>query len=258
MEPETVQYMVRLEGTRASWPENMTDDEERIMSEHFEYLKDLVRRNKVMIAGPVFEPVFGLIILNVTSAEEANQIMDIEPSVLQGVHTYTISPMRLSLMAHNVPEERYVGDPSGKTLQKEITVDATVAEVWEKWTTESGLQSFFAPNVNMQLDVGGPFEILFSMESPPGMRGSEGCKVLSYLPQQMLSFEWNAPPSFGQLRYTYTRVVIFFDKVEPGRVQLRLTHLGWGKGAEWDKLYNYFDSAWDSVLDSFAESVSGN
>ena len=82
----------------------MTAEEERIMSEHFNYLKDLVGRGKVLMAGPVFGPVFGLVILRTASEEEAIRLMKNEPSVARGVHTYTISEMRVSLMAKGMNE----------------------------------------------------------------------------------------------------------------------------------------------------------
>jgi uncharacterized protein YciI len=91
-------YFVKLLGTRPGWPTNMTPNEERIMGEHFEYLRDLVARGKVLLAGPCFDPVFGLVILRTDSEDEARAIMADEPSVKQGVHTYEIQPMRVSLL----------------------------------------------------------------------------------------------------------------------------------------------------------------
>ena len=94
-----LQYLVRLLGTRAGWPENMTSEEERIMGEHFEYLRDLTEKGIVLMAGPVFDFKFGLIVLEVKSESELEKIMQAEPSVVQGVHTYDKSIMRVSLMA---------------------------------------------------------------------------------------------------------------------------------------------------------------
>ena len=48
MTSTTEHFFVRLIGTREDWPNNMTPDEERIMSEHFHYLKDLVKQKKVL------------------------------------------------------------------------------------------------------------------------------------------------------------------------------------------------------------------
>ena len=44
-------YFVQLFGTREGWPEDVTPDEMKIMNDHFDYLKRLVARKKVYMAG---------------------------------------------------------------------------------------------------------------------------------------------------------------------------------------------------------------
>lgn len=97
---ERSHFMARLLGTREGWPENMTGDEQRIMGEHFVYLKELVGAGKVLLAGPVFDPeaAFGLIVLEVESEAEARAIVEADPSVKAGLHRFTLAPMRASLL----------------------------------------------------------------------------------------------------------------------------------------------------------------
>ncbi|UCG60389.1 MAG: hypothetical protein JSV52_08620 [Candidatus Zixiibacteriota bacterium] len=99
-------FFVQLLGTRDNWPNDMTPDEEKIMTDHFYYLKDLVEQKKVLVAGPVFEPVFGLIIVRAESKAEARAIVEKDPSVVHGLHTFKISPMRVSLLAERGSEEK--------------------------------------------------------------------------------------------------------------------------------------------------------
>ncbi|PWB72022.1 hypothetical protein C3F09_07155 [candidate division GN15 bacterium] len=83
----------------------MTAREEKIMGEHFHYLKKLTDERKVLMAGPCFsKPPFGLIVLHVTSEAEAREIMSKEPSVVNGVHTYDMALLVVSLMAVNPPK----------------------------------------------------------------------------------------------------------------------------------------------------------
>lgn len=247
MSHESQQFLVELLGTRDGWPENMTADERRVMGEHFAYLKGLTRRGSVLVAGPV-DGRYGLIVLEAGSEEEARRIMENEPSVAQGVHTYRMYPMTASLMASKMPRFRYVEGPTDKALIKTVSVSASLADVWRSWTTTEGVESFIAPKANVELRVGGPYEWYFAVESPPGEQGSEDCRVLSYIPMRMLSFEWNAPPSFGELRHIKTYVVLEFDESQPGTVEVTLTHRGWGDSEEWQKVYDYFDSAWGYVM----------
>ncbi|MCP4632012.1 MAG: hypothetical protein GY855_03725 [candidate division Zixibacteria bacterium] len=243
-------YFVRLLGKRADWPDNMTEEEEKIMQEHFLYLQDLVKRKRIVAAGPVMGEVFGLVLLQVASEDEAKKIMENEPSVKGGIHTFKIQPMVLSLLTDFISPDRYVIDPTNRILTREVTVPASVEDVWEAWTTTEGVKTFFSTSANVQLRVGGRYEVYFLLDKEYGFRGSEDCKVLSFLPKQMLSFEWNAPPDFEKLRNKKTQVILQFEKSNDKEVKVTLTQHGWGTGNDWDKLYNYFDNAWSYVLDN--------
>lgn len=244
-------YLVELIGTRPTWPDDMTPDEEKIMAEHFEYLKKLTHDRKVIAAGPVFDFKFGLVILQVESEHEAHEIMDKEPSVVIGLHTYKMSKMRVSLLCDYTPPFRFVAEPTDRAITKEVVVSASLDDVWNAWTTTDGVKSFFSPDAKVELKIGGPYEIYFDSSAPYGLRGSEFCRVLSYLPKKMLSFEWNAPPSFAELRDTHTIVVLQFESLPENQVKVTLTHHGWGKKESWQKVYEYFDKAWAYVLSNF-------
>ena len=137
---------------------------------------------------------------------------------------------------------------SYKSIEKEIIIDASLEDVWHAWTTENGVVTFFAPKANLEFKIGGKYEMLFDLNKPFGKQGSEGSKILSYLPNKMLSFDWNAPPEFGPLRDERTIVVLLFDKEGDTETKVHLSHIGWGEGDEWDKLYQYFLKAWNVVL----------
>jgi uncharacterized protein YndB with AHSA1/START domain/uncharacterized protein YciI len=246
--PAVEHFFVQLIGIRPGWPENMTADEQRIMKEHYHYLKNLVAEKIVLMAGPVFDPVFGLIILRVRDKSAAMLLMENEPSVRQGVHTYKISPMTVSLMADYRSPERYPEETSDKIIRKEIIVPATLEHVWETWTTTDGVKTFFSSAAKVELRPGGPFEIYFLLDKPYGSRGSEDCQILSFLPMQMLSFEWSAPPEFGELRRKRTQVILQFTSPDQNQVRVSLSHVGWGISEEWNRLYDYFDNAWSYVL----------
>ena len=134
-----------------------------------------------------------------------------------------------------------------KIIQGEIVVPANIEDVWKVWTTEAGTKTFFAPVCKIDLQPGGAYEMYFSPESPPGVRGGEGCRILAIQPMSMLSFTWNAPPSLPQVRGQFTHVILrFIEEAEGTRVIL--TQDGWGSGGEWDKAFDYFKTAWFKVV----------
>lgn len=251
MTAKPVHFLAQLHGTREGWPQNMTVEEERVMDEHFTYLQALMWAGKVLLAGPCFDPVHGLVILEVTEEAEARQIMDAEPSVAGGVHTYTLHPFRASLLIRRDILPRKETD---RQIRKEAIVDAPRDAVWEAWTTTEGVTSFAPPAADIELRVGGKYEWYFGPpDSPVGTRGSEGCRVLSYLPMEMLSFSWNAPPIMPEARQARTRVVVQFADAGPGQTRVTLTHLGWGEVPMWNEVYDYFDAAWERVLEALTE-----
>lgn len=144
-----------------------------------------------------------------------------------------------------------------KQILKLLILEAPLDHLWWKWTTHEGLKSFFGCDNLFELRPSGPFEIYFSTDAPLGLRGSEGCKVLSYLPKQMLTFSWNAPPTLKEARESgyYTWVVVQFKPISATQTELTITHLGWPEGQIWEEVYQYFDRAWGVVLQWLADSI---
>lgn len=140
----------------------------------------------------------------------------------------------------------------GRVVRKEVKVNAPIEKVWNAWTTNEGAMKFFAPKAIIELTPGGRYELYFDLEASKGSRGGEGCRVLSFLPMVMLSFEWNAPPEFPNVRkeqkQKHTWVVVQFYPIARDQTKVRLTHLGWKEGEEWEKVFQYFMRAWDIVL----------
>ena len=138
--------------------------------------------------------------------------------------------------------------PGERTLVLETEVDASLGAVWEAWTTDEGLRSFFAPKCHVELAPGGAFEILFDLDAPEGQQGSEGMRVMAFEPKTMLSFTWNFPPHLTDIRPMCTLVVLRFLSVSPTRTRVRLTQTGWGAGASWKEGFTYFERAWGAVV----------
>jgi uncharacterized protein YndB with AHSA1/START domain len=151
-----------------------------------------------------------------------------------------------------------------RPIDLELRVPGKLADVWHAWTTNDGAQRWFAPKTNIELRAGGPFEILFMPDNPPGTRGAEDLKVITYLPQEMLTFEWNAPPQFAKARAQRTWVVVRFADEGDGTVRVGLTHLGFAERvaeqpdmkAEYEQVRDYFSKAWPRVLEHLREQFA--
>jgi len=157
-------------------------------------------------------------------------------------------------------------DSSLAPINASAVIDAPVAEVWHAWTTNEGIRAFLVEGSNVELKPAGSYEIYFSMQAPEGSRGSETCKILSYLPEKMLSFEWNAPPKFEHARFIHTWVVLNLEELTPTRTRVDLTHLGFAQNAtdnpdhtdEWKQVRAYFTNAWPSVLTALSDHFASD
>jgi uncharacterized protein YndB with AHSA1/START domain len=135
-----------------------------------------------------------------------------------------------------------------RAIHKEVVVPAPVSEVWQSWTTKAGIESFFAPQAEVDARVGGAFHIHMDPLAPPGMKGADEMRFMALQPMKMLSFDWNAPPSLPDARRQRTFVIVRLHEIDGRSTRVTLHHTGWGDGGEWDKAHAYFDRAWGNVL----------
>lgn len=135
-----------------------------------------------------------------------------------------------------------------RAIRYRVDVPAPVASVWSAWTDAARVAEWFAPAANIELRPLGRYEILFKPDAPAGLRGAEDNFVLAVQEPALLSFTWNAPPHLPQARAQRTSVVVRFEALAPDRTRVWFEQTGWGKGGEWDKAFEYFTSAWKSVL----------
>jgi uncharacterized protein YndB with AHSA1/START domain len=135
-----------------------------------------------------------------------------------------------------------------RAIRKEALVRAPSAEVWNAWTTSAGIQSFFAPEAIVDPRPEGAFHLHFNPYAPPGAKGADDMRFLALQKDRLVSFTWNAPPHLPDARQQRTMVIVRLEPLGERETRVRLTHLGWGEGGEWDKAYDYFDRAWGNVL----------
>lgn len=149
--------------------------------------------------------------------------------------------------------------PQERVLHKEIVIDAPVSRIWECWTDSVEMARFFSPDSKIEMRIGGAYECYMGMKEPDesGGRGSEGCKLLSFIPNELLAFEWNFPPKVSALRNAHekTFVVLQFLTEKAGRTRVILDQVGWKKGKDWDAGYEYFNAAWGMVLKNLKEHL---
>jgi uncharacterized protein YndB with AHSA1/START domain/uncharacterized protein YciI len=259
-------YIILLQATRPTFLQDATDDEKAKVSAHYDYWKEKLDAGALILAGPFLDYPDGIIVFSASSIEEARELMQHDPAIAGGVFRGKVRPFRVSLHRSGAPsgaepeaaESQHVDNPTDRLIRYEVHVAAPLEEVWKAWTTVEGVKRFFASDAKIEMKIGGAYEIYFGPEEKQGLRGSEGCEVLSFLPMEMLSFSWNAPPDYPEIRPWRTRVILNFRRLQDGRIRVNLAHYGFGEGEEWDAVWNYFNIAWSHVMDQFLRRFAGD
>jgi len=93
-------YYVIIKPYRQDFITNPKENEDKIMEDHFHYLKSLLEQKKIYLAGPslIPEDPLGLIILEAKSEEEAKELVENDPSIKAKIQIVAeFRPIRLSL-----------------------------------------------------------------------------------------------------------------------------------------------------------------
>jgi uncharacterized protein len=94
-----VSWLVVLRPVREEMPFEPTEEESRIVSEHYGYLKQLRAEGRLVLAGPSALPgdTFGLGIFDQDDRAEVEAIVAADPAVTSGIMTAEIRPYRISV-----------------------------------------------------------------------------------------------------------------------------------------------------------------
>lgn len=170
---------------------------------------------------------------------------------LHGLERFVVASLFLVLGAHTLsaqatPLATTAPTGAGRVVRVEANVKAPVSEVWRVFTTSEGAEEFFAQEANIKLAIGGPYEIQFDPKDERS--GTKGLKILSYAPEEMISFQWNAPPEMPEVRSGGTWVVVEMHPLDAYDTHVTITHLGWKNGPEWDRAYGHFQRGWSELI----------
>ena len=92
-------WLVLLRPVREAMAFEPTEDESRVIGEHYEHLQALRLAGKLVVAGPSPVPgdPIGIEILDVEDEDEVRAIVDGDPAVASGLMTAEIRPFRISV-----------------------------------------------------------------------------------------------------------------------------------------------------------------
>jgi uncharacterized protein YndB with AHSA1/START domain len=139
-----------------------------------------------------------------------------------------------------------------KRLDFAVTVPASVDQVWDAFTTSTGVTSWLAPQATIEPRPGGKWEVSFGPGSSTG-----GGTIVLLQPKSLLAVSALAPDQFPTVRRERTTAVFFFDAAGPKTTTVRLAQTGWQQGAEWDKAFDYLSTGNAQLLEALYQHFAG-
>ena len=100
-------FYFKLIPPRASFAQDMTAEERRLMEEHVRYLHEHFVAGNVLAYGPVMAPegAFGVAIFEVENEAGVRKIAENDPTIRAGLNRFEYYPMRLGEACRS--EEEY-------------------------------------------------------------------------------------------------------------------------------------------------------
>jgi uncharacterized protein YciI len=91
-------YFAKLTPPRASFVQDMTAEERRLMEEHVQYTHEHFVAGKVLAYGPVLasDGPFGVAIYAVENEAEVHKIIENDPTARAGLNRFECYPMHLA------------------------------------------------------------------------------------------------------------------------------------------------------------------
>lgn len=139
-------------------------------------------------------------------------------------------------------------------IYEDVTIEASASEAFTDWTTDEGIEAFFAPKASIEAKPGGLYELCFAPDAPEGSCGNDDGRLLALQKDKMISFTWAMPPYMPEIRPHLTTVQVLFEPVDDETTKVRLFHTGFGTGESWDQGREYFLQVWPAVMENYRKS----
>lgn len=246
-------FLIDYTPTRADVLTSPTTREKEGILGHMQAMAKLAAEGVITWGGKTGEN-HALVLVRAEDRADAERIAALDPAVAYGVFTFRVTEFDVKISARF--GDAAVEQPGERVVRLEVDLPVGLESAWRAWTDGEAFERATGWSAAIEPRMGGRFEIAFDPSAPKGQAGSEGCRVLALVPRSVLAFEWNAPPSFGQLRFQRTNVVVRLAALDPERTRVTLEHAGFGQGAEWERVADYFARAWPTVLGQMQQRLA--
>jgi len=135
----------------------------------------------------------------------------------------------------------------------------TTAQVWDMVSTSQGLRAFVAPVTDVEMKYNGKYYTNYQPGSKIGDPGTIYNTVVAYVPLQMLAIHVKLgkaifPASVADA--DRLNAILEIKDLGDNRVRVSETMVGWQPGADWDKVYSFFQTGNAYVLGQLYKALT--
>lgn len=91
---EQQHFLVTATAKRENFRENVTEEEKTIISQHLDYINQMVAKKKILFTGSCVDGAMGLIVYKAESYEAALELFENDPLVKSGIMNTEIHPFK--------------------------------------------------------------------------------------------------------------------------------------------------------------------
>lgn len=147
-----------------------------------------------------------------------------------------------------------------KIIHVSAELSCSIDSAYAYFTENTLLERWLAVKADVEMKVGGKYELFWSPEDPDLTNNSTyGCKVLSMDKPYYFSIEWKGNKdhkAFMNNVRPLTNVTVVFNKINANKTRVTLLHTGWQTDKDWDSAYQFFEKAWAGAFSKLEMQVN--
>jgi hypothetical protein len=164
----------------------------------------------------------------------------LHPDTVEAQRKQSISP---SIPVRGVKNFSYVTSSGEKVLRLEVIIPVEKSEAWKLLATAEGWKRWAAPVVSFDLRTGGQILTNYDVQKHIGDPGTIHLPILNYIEGEMITLKVVLNEGFAEkIRKEDQNLQEIIQLVDLGNGYTKIisSMIGWGRGPEWDKTYEFF------------------
>ncbi|NLI97803.1 SRPBCC domain-containing protein [bacterium] len=145
-----------------------------------------------------------------------------------------------------------------KIIHTSVELNCSPAEAFRMFTDNEKLESWFAPQANVEPKLGGLYELFWNPEDKQ-YDSTIGCRITAFEQDKLLAFEWKGPKQFNHFMNSadpLTHITVLFFPTPHSTTEVHAVHTGWRSSAEWEEARQSFVSMWDYAFGELKKKIN--